>query len=284
MNKQLDKKKLTDFLQKYNIELKDYKYYEIAFSHPSFYQIDSKKNINSNNKISDLFKQNQRFEYLGDTVYLFIINLYLFDLKINVENKYIDLSDKQMSHIKEYFISGKFQAKLARELNFSNFIIGYTSKLNLNDDIYEDVFESFICALYKDQGFDVVKNFINKVIFKSYPIILDNTILNLENQKAKINNINLENKTNKIDELLFNYEKQPMQAINNLYSFIKKTKPNPKKNIGLKDILNFKNKLNFTILTINGVEFSKGKNKKEAVINTIKLNKDLLIKNIYENI
>lgn len=274
-NEQLNKEKLTDFVKAFNININDYKPYEIAFLHP---ELKSSNHL-SNTDQSYLFKENQRFEYLGDTIYNFCINLYLFELIVRDNKK---LTDKQMNNTKEYFISGKFQAKLAKELKFRDFILLTNSNLKITDEIYEDIFESFIAAIYIDQGLEKVKQFINQIIFKNYPIIIDKKqCFSVEQKNIHANNLIVFEKS-KLNEIITNYEKQPVQTLNDIYNYLK-INNKKEKLIPIKQLITYKNKSNKTILMVNEVEFQSGKNKKEAIINTIRTNMELLIDTICKN-
>lgn len=189
----LFKEKLRTFLERYGITPKSYQYYELAF----FY-LDIKTKKKKNKKDNEIkWNNNQRLEYFGDTIYLFCINSYLFDLRIN-KNSNI-LTDNQMSNAKDYFISGKFQVKIAKWLELDKLIIlqNEIQLLDINDKMLEDVFEAFICAIYLDQNLSKTQDFINEIIFNNYPIIINKELCKVYKEvPSVIKSNNLDTKTN----------------------------------------------------------------------------------------
>lgn len=205
------KQNLDNFLKQYGIVPNTYHYYEIAFFHP-----DIKCNNTKTKKNIEIKRENnQRLEYFGDSIYLFCINSYLFDLKFNKNSN--SLTDKQMSNTKEYFISGKFQVKLAKSFELDKLITKIYS-CEVNEKILEDIFESFICAIYLDQNMDITKKFINEILFKNYPIIINGKLCKIykystnsiqpSNQDIESNKkTNIQNPPNKDSENIGTSEK-----------------------------------------------------------------------------
>jgi dsRNA-specific ribonuclease len=110
---------------------------------------------------------NERFEFLGDTVIKLICADYLFDrfsedtddegflsrLKMKIENREALCVFAKILGIDKYMIiSNQVEALQGRD----------------SDKLLEDVFESFMGALYKDQGFEVCYKFL-RILLDSVP-------------------------------------------------------------------------------------------------------------------
>ena len=110
---------------------------------------------------------NERFEFLGDTVIKLICADYLFDrfnedtddegflsrLKMKIENREALCVFAKILGIDKYMIiSNQVEALQGRD----------------SDKLLEDVFESFMGALYKDQGFEVCYKFM-RILLETIP-------------------------------------------------------------------------------------------------------------------
>ena len=108
-------------------------------------------------------KSYETLEFLGDSVLGMIIAQYLF-------NKYPDENEGFLTRIRTKIVNSKSLASLARQLKMETFIVmnekAMNNNWNENSRMLEDVFESFIGALYLDRGFDLCKKFVIKIIEK----------------------------------------------------------------------------------------------------------------------
>lgn len=140
-----------EVLKKFNIKAGNPKLYEQALTHSSY----------SNEEYSACY---ERLEFLGDAVFELIITDYLF---------------------KNYSDDEGIMTKLRAHYACEDALYVYSTKLKLNDylklgkgelesggkyrkAIVADIFESFLGALYLDQGFVRTKKFVYKYII---PII-----------------------------------------------------------------------------------------------------------------
>lgn len=135
-------------------------YYYQAFVHKSI-QKYSRRSKNSMNYTKQSY---ERYEYLGDSVLNLIIANYLF-------YKYPDKNEGFLTRIRTKLVNGKTLALLAKEINLGQYILMSTNveKINgrKNDRILEDIFESLICAIYLDLGFDKAQKFVINLIEKT---------------------------------------------------------------------------------------------------------------------
>ena len=130
-------------LEKLQIETKNESLYRKAFTHTSY----------ANEEKCDSY---ERLEYLGDAVFELIMSEYLY--------KNTDKVEGEMTKLRAHYVC-------------ENALYEYSIRLGLNEElrlgkgeedndgrhrkaIVADIFESFIGALFLDQGLDVVKKFI----------------------------------------------------------------------------------------------------------------------------
>ena len=131
--------------------------YQKAFIHKSVlrFLVDS--------DIKEYNTSYERFEFLGDSVLNIIIAEYIF-------NKYPDKEEGYLTRIRTKLVNGKTLAYLAKKLELNKFLIISKNVETIggrnNDRILEDVFEAFLCSIYKDLGFKYTKEFVLSSIEK----------------------------------------------------------------------------------------------------------------------
>lgn len=183
----ITKKFINNLLSNYNVsrKIKNLSIFQKALTHESYLQqtVDIK-----NNKIDKLVKMikekeiqpindinlaiplqdcsYERLEFLGDSIIHAVLAEYLF-------NRYPDKYEGFMTKLRTKIENGQQLATLARELNLHNYVLlsRYIEQVGGRDNnyhIFEDVFESFIGALYIDTNynFNICKKFIISVIEK----------------------------------------------------------------------------------------------------------------------
>lgn len=141
--------KFMDVLKRFNIEPNDVSLFEHAFSHSSFV------NENRGNHVDY-----ERIEFIGDGVLDLVVADLIFKIHTNMDQGL-------MSKLRSSLVRKESLASYARKLGLGEAILlGHGEKLNGGsnlDKILEDVFESFIGAIYLDQGFDVVYRIIKDI-------------------------------------------------------------------------------------------------------------------------
>ena len=136
-------KELNNLLDKLKIKTNNLDLYIEAFTHPSSTNETGNKNY-------------ERLEFLGDIISSYIISDYLF-------KKYPSANEKDMTITRSYLVRGTTQTELSKKLNLDKLIIfsnGEKNNTTNHEKIYGRVFESFIGALYLDQGLDYVYKFL----------------------------------------------------------------------------------------------------------------------------
>jgi len=112
------------------------------------------------------YKDNERLEFLGDAVLELTVSEYLFDT-------YPERSEGELTKLRASIVCEPSLVGFAEELDFGAYVLlGKGEELTggrTRPALLADVFESFIGALYLDQGLDVVKTFLRKHLFPNLP-------------------------------------------------------------------------------------------------------------------
>lgn len=142
-------------------KFKDKKLLEIALTHPS-------EEIHAHN--------NQRFEFLGDSILSTFISKYLFKYHPNANEGKLNL-------MRSSIVCGNNLSKKALELGMEDYIIlsqSYKKKFKKpSSKILEDSFESLIAAIYLDSSTEITENWLKEIFYND-----------LTSVEAKIKKIN----------------------------------------------------------------------------------------------
>ncbi len=141
----------VQILEKLNIVPKNKKLYETAFVHTSY---ANEHNVESY----------ERLEFLGDAVLEFLMSDYLFNKK--------KLSEGKMTKLRAHYVCETALYEYSKRLGLGkNLKLGKGEKESggmTRKATNSDIFESFLGALYLDQGIDVARKFFNELVI---PII-----------------------------------------------------------------------------------------------------------------
>jgi ribonuclease III len=144
------------------------KYYELAFVHRSA------SVLNENGELIN----NERLEYLGDSVLDTVISDFLY-------HQYPDTDEGFLTQMRAKIVSGEKLSELARKVKIHRMVISNTHQNTSKRHIYEDAFEAFIGAMYLDKGFYGVKKYVINHILKKYIDIKHLEVINT-NYKSQI--------------------------------------------------------------------------------------------------
>ena len=134
-----------DFLKKFNIKINDEKLISIALTHSSY-----------SNEVKNA-ECYERLEYLGDAVLELVVSEYFY---LNSQSK-----EGDMTKLRANYVCEKALATYAKDLGIDKEIkLGHGQIHNLNDTIIADVFEAICGAIYLDQGYNVVKKYIDTIV------------------------------------------------------------------------------------------------------------------------
>lgn len=131
-------------LEKMGIKIKNKELLKTALTHSSY----------SNEHNCDNY---ERLEYLGDAILESVTSEYLY---LNT-----DYSEGEMTKIRANYVCEKALATYSKKMGIDRYIrLGHGQINNLNDTIIADVFEAVAAAVYLDQGYEVVKKYLQDII------------------------------------------------------------------------------------------------------------------------
>lgn len=140
-----------NLFEKFNIETENEHLYEIALTHASYAALH------------DLDYNYERLEFLGDSVLNLIVSEYLY-------KKYPDYEEGELTKKRANFVCQSALIYYSQKIGLKDYLRVAIEESNLtkNDvlSINADLFESFLGAIFIDQGIDFAKNFVKDLIFK----------------------------------------------------------------------------------------------------------------------
>lgn len=153
------KKQLKEILKKIHINYRNYNILNLALSHRSY--------VNEHN-LSD---NNEKLEFLGDSILGFIITEYLY---LN----YPDHNEGDLARIKSVVISENTLSKVASGIGLNDVLLigkGEESSGGRNKKtIISDAFEAFIGSYYLDSNFSKVKELIIRLFKDEIELVVEN--------------------------------------------------------------------------------------------------------------
>jgi len=127
------------------------KIYEIAFIHRS-----ASFNLADGQKIN-----NERLEFLGDSVLDMILSDFLFE-------KYPEASEGFMTKIRSRIVNGEILNQLAFSMEINKILVSNISSGNNTKHLYGDALEALIGAIFLDKGLKKTKRFFIKNVLEKY--------------------------------------------------------------------------------------------------------------------
>ena len=200
----MDINNIKHFLLKQRIPYKDINKYVVAFTHTSYVHETIDQNIQSY----------ERLEFLGDSVLGKEIAEYLF---LNYKN----LPPGELSLLRSNIVNKNSLAIIGKQFNFEKLIFFGKGELGKipSDSVYEDVFESFIGALYLDLGVEFTQNFIFS-IFKNF--IKSINLNDLKDYKTQLQEKLQAEKKQPVDYKLVNKTKEDTKIIFHIQAILDK--------------------------------------------------------------
>lgn len=131
-----------------------------AFCHRSY--------LNENPKCG--LENNERLEFLGDAVLELVVTGYLY--------RNYQESEGQLTNWRAALVNSQSLAEISEGLGFNDYILlsrGESKDTGkARQSILANAFEAFLGALYLDQGFNAVRDFIEKYLIKKLSYIIEN--------------------------------------------------------------------------------------------------------------
>lgn len=143
-------KNINLLLDKFNLKVNNLSLFEFAFTHSSC-------NSNTNGKHIDY----ERLEFIGDSV----VGLITVDIAFKLHP---NLNQGSLTKLKHSIVDTKSLSNYALKYHFDEFIhVGnsYPNDIKKSHALLEDVFESFMGAIYIDQGFDVAYKVFSSIVY-----------------------------------------------------------------------------------------------------------------------
>ncbi len=132
------------FLDNFDIKFNNASLLDIALTHSSY----------SNEHESENY---ERLEYLGDAVLQLVVSEYLY--------KNTNLPEGVMSKTRASYVCEKALVEYEKKIGYKEYIkVGHGQIGNVNDTIVADVFEAILGVIFLDQGFNVAKEYVYKVV------------------------------------------------------------------------------------------------------------------------
>ncbi len=144
-------KNIQELLVKFHIKPHSLENYEEAFTHSSF-------NADANTKHRDY----ERFEFLGDSVINMVVTEYAFTV-------HPEMGQGNLTKLKSMLVATNSLSALSLKYGLDKYIrVGnsFVAQVSRSKHLLEDVFESFIGAVYLDQGFEFTKKLLLDIFAK----------------------------------------------------------------------------------------------------------------------
>ncbi len=126
-------------------------------------------------------KNNERLEFLGDSILNFLVAAYLY-------RQFPQLNEGDLSRLRASIVKGETLADVARQLQLSDFLQLGSGELKSGgfrrSSILADALEAILGAIYLESGVDAVEQVIVKIFSKKLSAIDPN--LNIKDPKTQL--------------------------------------------------------------------------------------------------
>ncbi|MFH0905230.1 MAG: ribonuclease III [bacterium] len=153
---------LASLSKKIGLTLKDSALYEQAFTHRSY--------LNEHPAVTH---HNERLEFLGDAVVELLVTQFLYD-------KFPDKPEGELTSLRAALVKRGTLSEIGQELNFDQYL--RLSKGEAHNTgkakamIISNTVESFIGALFLEQGLPKVRKFLDKTLLPKLEAIVDEAL------------------------------------------------------------------------------------------------------------
>ena len=146
-----DKNKVKEFEKSLSLDFNDKLLIQRALTHKSY--------PNENRRLN--LKDNERLEFLGDSVLSLSVSTYIF-------NKFSDFPEGELAKMRAVIVSAPILAEVAKRIELGQFLfLGKGEEMTggrERDSILADTMEAIFGALYLDQGFTAAADFILELL------------------------------------------------------------------------------------------------------------------------
>ncbi|MCA1023036.1 ribonuclease III [Halobacillus litoralis] len=173
----------SSFQKKINQSFQNISLLEQAFTHSSY--------VNEHRKTDR--EDNERLEFLGDAVLELGVSQYLY-------REFPDMAEGELTKFRASIVCEASLVEFANELNFQDLILlGKGEELTGGRNrpaLLADVFEAFIGALYLDQGYEAVIQFLKTYV---YPRVQKGAFSHAMDYKSQLQEFIQRDKNSKIE-------------------------------------------------------------------------------------
>lgn len=171
-----DKILCINIRDKIGIKPKNIFYYKKALTYESFIKESKLKN-----------KENERLEFLGDSVLSLIVAEQLY-------KNFPNFTEGDLSIIRSEIVSRKTINNFGNHYNIKDLIISNNKENIISNgiNIYGNTFEALLAAIYLDRGHKYCSNFLKKTILIFFPDIKNHFVT--KNYKSKLLQYSQQNK------------------------------------------------------------------------------------------
>lgn len=166
----MDSQFLKKLKENFNIVFHDVSLLEQAFTHSSY--------VNEHRQLQ--LSDNERLEFLGDAVLELLVSRFLYC-------QYPDVPEGTLTKLRAAIVREDSLAAFAKECHFDRYIaLGKGEEHSGGRErvaLLCDLFESFLGALYLDQGLEKVEEFLTQVI---YPKVVSGAFSHEMDYKTKL--------------------------------------------------------------------------------------------------
>ncbi len=150
----------------------DISIYKRAFTHRS-----AKKGKKRHQKV----QENERLEFLGDSILDAIISDYLYKL-------YPQQDEGFLTNMRSKIVNGSKLSELAEILSLPDFLEYNVNSFTSKKHLYEDSFEALIGAIYLDRGYEYAYKFVKSKILSNLVDVkeLESVDLNYKSQLIEL--------------------------------------------------------------------------------------------------
>jgi len=121
-------------------------YYKKAFTHSSFKKVIDGKNYNY-----------ERLEFLGDAIIDTIVSAFLYHIS-PLEN------EGYLTKMRSKIVSRQNLNSLGKELELVKYVNSSVSKNKFGDNIYGNIYEALVGAVFLDKGYVICEKFVNNTL------------------------------------------------------------------------------------------------------------------------
>lgn len=133
-----------NFLEKYNISIKNMDLLLRALTHSSYANEHKCKNY-------------ERLEFLGDAVLELVTSDYFYNNE--------ELSEGEMTKKRASYVCEEALSEYAKEIGYIPYIrVGHGQLNNVNETIIADVFEAILGVIYLECGYEVAKKYVYDIV------------------------------------------------------------------------------------------------------------------------